>query len=356
LKKLLASGSSAAAKLEAEIARLACERYEGFLAGITRYCNSPVKRTLKTPPAIWQDGSTRLLDFGKKGEVVLVIPSLVNRYHVLDLSEDVSFVRDLAARGFHPLLVDWDVPAAKEQKFTIDDYMRRLLAMLEKAVELNKGPVPVIGYCMGGMLAAALAQLAPDKIAKLMFLATPWDFHAGDKHEGKRMQDIMNHLQPMFEEWMEVPVDTLQSFFILQQPFAVIEKFRRFGEMAEDSVAARDFVILEDWVNDGVPLSKPVGHVCLNGWYVQNITYRGKWEVMGVCVNPANLPQPSLHVIPARDRIVPPESAAALARLMPRAKTLKPAFGHVSMMSHAEAKERLWPKLFDWLASTPPPK
>ncbi|MBI3420144.1 MAG: alpha/beta fold hydrolase [Proteobacteria bacterium] len=350
MKKLLDADSRAAEKLKETAEKLATEKYQSFLAGVDRYRHSTFRRALEPPPVLWREGTTRLLDFGGKGETVLVIPSLINRYHVLDLDKAQSFARALKARGFRPLVLDWNTPGKKERGFMLDQYIKRAGKALDLAHKENKGPVAMIGYCMGGLLAAALAQLSPGKTKSLMFLATPWDFHA-DGLAKERMEQVLAQLGPSLEKWNEMPADVLQAFFILLQPFAVIEKFCRFAALDKKSPTARSFVILEDWVNDGVPLAKKVAQECLQGWYVENSPALGQWKVMGECIRPAKLDIPSLHVIPNRDKIVPPASAQALAKSMKDAKILNPVFGHVSMVAHEAAKDRLWPQLFDWLAS-----
>src|SRR3546814_12309737 len=79
----------------------------------------------------------------------------------------------------------------------------------------------------------------------------------------------------------------------------------------------------EDWVNDGVPLAAPVARECLAGWYGRNGPARGAWHVAGRPVDPAEWRRPFLAVVPARDRIVPPPSAAALAASVPGAEDRK---------------------------------
>src|SRR6185503_16584131 len=98
------------------------------------------------------------------------------------------------------------------------------------------------------------------------------------------------------------------------------------------SQRARDFVALEDWLNDGVPLAGPVAAECLEGWYGENRPGRGAWTLDGVRVDPAALAVPALAVIPEQDRIVPPASATALSRALPRVDTLTPSLGHIGMM------------------------
>jgi polyhydroxyalkanoate synthase len=218
-------------------------------------------------------------------------------------------------------------------------------------VQEQGGPVHVIGYCMGGLFATALAQLQKTNVRSLMFLATPWDFHAGPEHRAARIHKIVETLTPFLDEWGEMPVDVLQCFFISLQPFFLLEKFQRAAAMEGGSKKWENFVLVEDWVNDGVPLVRRVARECLALWYVENAPAEGIWTVLNQKIDPAKIDRPSLHVIPQHDKIVPPESAKALSDKMRGATCIEPAFGHVSMMGNPDAPQKLWPQLFDWLAN-----
>ncbi|MCZ6838844.1 MAG: hypothetical protein O7G13_06185, partial [Alphaproteobacteria bacterium] len=69
-------------------------RLHGLAAGIKAYRRHPYQRKLPTPPVLWRDGTTRLLDFRPDGgQPVLFVPSLVNRAYILDLSAEHSLLR-----------------------------------------------------------------------------------------------------------------------------------------------------------------------------------------------------------------------------------------------------------------------
>lgn len=345
---------AADAKLEAALLRQCNQTYSAFLSGIERYRAADAVRTLQDPPVIWQQGTTRLLDFGSEegGQPVLVIPSLINRFHVLDIDETRSYVRAMARAGFHPYLIDWNVPGEEETRFQMDDYFRfRLMPILHFLHETTGKPLHINGYCMGGLLAAALTQLLPEHVGKLLFLATPWDFHADDPTLALRVQAGMPGLTQILDQFGHLPVDALQAFFIGMQPFLIHDKFVKYAKLDENSAEANDFVLVEDWVNDGVPLARHVAEACMQGWYVENQPAKRQWKILGEMVNPAELTHASLHVIPQRDKIVPPESAIALARAMKGAEVIQPAYGHISMLVGRTAQNALWPRLFDWLAS-----
>ena len=117
--------------------------------------------------------------------------------------------------------------------------------------------------------------------------------------------------------WGALPVDVLQTLFASLDPFGIAEKFRGFGRLDQATPAARRFVALEDWLNDGVPLPAPVARQCLAGWYGRNEPGRLAWRIAGQVVDPADWAGPAFLGIPERDRIVPPASARAVARSVP---------------------------------------
>jgi len=339
-----------AAALETAIARRSAE----FLGAVTAYRRHPYRRALNDPPVLWRDGGSRLLDFGLAGAAarpLLLVPSLVNRGYILDLAEDRSFARWIAARGFRPLLLDWGDPGEAEAGFTLTDYVAgRLEAALDAILAEGGGPPLLLGYCMGGLLALALAQRRQESLSGLALLATPWDFHAVPGQAALGRAAALTWA-PVLELLGVLPVDAVQALFALLDPLTAVRKFRRFATLDPESAAARDFVALEDWLNDGVALAAPVARECLGGWYARNDTLQGRWRVAGRAVEPARLDLPTVCVVPTADRIVPPASALALAAAIPGAAVQRPAFGHIGMMASSRAETRVWPPLADWLAA-----
>lgn len=336
-------------------------RHTRFLDGIEKYRTHGYSRRLKTPPTLWEAGDTRLLDYGatsregQSGRPLLVVPSLVNRSHIMDLTENHSFLRFLAGRGFRPLLVDWGTPAPTALDRSLDDYIAGdLNAALDIAMETAGGePVPVIGYCMGGTLAVALSILRPDKVAALVLLAAPWDFHVDTVGDTVGPPPALAAARPVLESLIDtmgyLPVDALQAMFMSIDPLQGWTKFQAFADVPVESPAAETFVALEDWLNDGVPLAGDVARTCLFGWYGANDPARGNWVVAGEAIDPDQIKCPALGVLPAQDRIVPPASARALVDAIPGAKSLSPNAGHIGMMMGGKARKELWAPLSAWL-------
>ena len=145
------------------------------------------------------------------------------------------------------------------------------------------------------------------------------------------------------------PLSVIQFLFLMLDPFLAERKFVRFAALDPKGPAARGFVALEDWINDGVPLAHNVAVECLQSWYGDNAPARGSWEIAGQPVRAEDLAAPTLVVLPRRDRIVPPRSAAPLATAIPQAEVLRPALGHIGMMASAKAPATVWRPITDWL-------
>ena len=283
------------------------------------------------------------------------IPSLINRGYVLDLMSDNSLLRWLSAQGIAPYLLEWGRPDSIERGFNLDDYVGgRLRRALHAVVEHAGQPVALTGYCMGGLLAMALAQLCPAEVTGLALLATPWDFAEGAPAALVKARRPL--LETLIARHGELPVDMLQAMFMALDPLMAVRKFTRFARLDPTGSAAELFVALEDWLNDGVPLAGPAALDCLVGWYCENRTMGGLWRVNGTVVDPAALTCPVLAFLPQHDRLVPPASAAPLPGLITKAVALRPPLGHIGMIVGGDAPKLVWKPLAGWLKESQEPR
>ncbi|MFO1189800.1 MAG: alpha/beta fold hydrolase [Alphaproteobacteria bacterium] len=353
-----ASLAAAAAKIRPDdLAKaLAAEignRVTAFQAGVGAYRDHPYRRTLDDPPVIWRAGTTRLLDYGMKGACgapVFVVPSLVNRPWILDLSKDCSLLRNLAGRGLRPYLIDWDAPGKAERGYSLSDYVtKRLEPAFDAATKAAGGPVFIAGYCMGGLLALALALRRQSAARGLALLATPWDFHVDSPWPQPAIQPVLAGLAGLAAALGELPVDLLQLGFFAIDPLLAARKFSAFADRVERGAETEHYVAVEDWANDGVPLAAIVAQECLLGWYGANDPPAGRWKIGGVPVRPSEFVRPTLAILPRRDRLVPYASALALAQAIPSAVRLEPDLGHIGMVAGGRAPVQVWGPLADWL-------
>jgi len=346
-------------RFEAALHREIGRRLHRLADGVLAYREHPGHRTLEDPPVVWSEGSVRLLDYGtthraaraRGARAVLVVPSLINRWEVLDLTTEKSLLRAMATAGLRPYLVDWGTPGEEERRFDLAAYLARLERATTFVARRARRAPAVMGYCMGGTLAVALTARQPRKVAALALLAAPWDFGA-DRSGHAFLLSTGPLLARVADQLGELPVDILQTLFWSLDPWLAVKKFGRFLGMDQASDNARDFVLLEDWLNGGPPLAGPVARECLIGWYGDNLPGRGQWMVGGKRIVPSRITKPALVMIPSGDRIVPPLSAAALAdpkRGLKNATRVDLPLGHIGMVVSGRARELCWTPLIGWL-------
>jgi len=118
-------------------------------------------------------------------EVPLVIfPPWINRFYILDLSPEKSFIRWAVEQGLTVFVVSWKSADAGMKDLVWDDYIRAQIDAIDQVRDrLSVASVHTIGYCVAGTtLAATLAVLArrgeADKVKSATFFTAQVDFEA----------------------------------------------------------------------------------------------------------------------------------------------------------------------------------
>jgi polyhydroxyalkanoate synthase len=114
---------------------------------------------------------------------LLLIPAWINKYYVLDMREENSFVKWLVDQGHTVFMISWVNPSEAHRDKRFEDYMSEGVLEALAAVEKQTGAkqTSLIGYCLGGtLLACTLAYLHAKKqekrVASATYLTTMIDF------------------------------------------------------------------------------------------------------------------------------------------------------------------------------------
>ena len=118
---------------------------------------------------------------------LLIVPPWINKFYILDLNPEKSFIRYCVAQGLTVFVISWVNPDERHKNMGFEEYMRLGLFAALDAVALATGEpdVSAIGYCVGGTLLATalayMAELKDTRIANATFFAAQVDFvEAGD--------------------------------------------------------------------------------------------------------------------------------------------------------------------------------
>ena len=315
------------------------------MEGLRKFQAAKRERPMRALPVRRRRGRVTLRDAGGEGRPVLFIPSLINPPSILDLSRDRSLIRWMRGRGFHPWMIDWGTPGAKDRDIDVAGHVERFLLPL---IGTFPQPPVLVGYCLGGTLAMAAA--ARSKVAGLAAIDAPWHFSGYGKEARAAMAAQWAAIKPTSELLGMVPMEALQAGFWRLDPARTIAKYAGFADLDPRSEAARRFIRLEDWANRGAPLPHAFGLDLFEHLIAQDRPGQGQWRVAGDIVTPSQCDAPSVEFVATADRIVP---AATAIRLSDQRSG---GTGHVGMVIGGRAKEQLWQPLADWISALPAPK
>lgn len=273
------------------------------------------------------------------GAAVVLIPSLVNSHHILDLTEKTSLARYLAAQGHDPWLVDWGYPVAEDRELDIAGHIEHRLLPLVRSIDR---PLILVGYCLGGTMTIAAAQIA--KPRAVATIAAPWHFDRYPPEDIDRISGLWRDAKPLCERLGFVPMEVLQSGFWALDPTRTVRKYAAFADLEDGSEGQRAFLAVEDWANDGAPLTFAAAEDLFERLYAANMTGAGQWRVGGQAIDPAKLECPNFSILSATDKIVPAASSPGLTQ------SFESSLGHVGMIVSAKAPKQIWTRLSQWLS------
>lgn len=285
-------------------------------------------------------------DTGGKGlPRIIFVPSPINAPNVLDMDGDCSLMAWLSGHGLASALVDWGAIGPEHRHETVDSYaLARLLPLLRQM----DGPVHLVGYCLGGLIAMATACHIP--VQSLTLIATPWHFSGYAVDRRAELGRMWESHKPSCAQMGMVPMEVMQHGFWTLSPEKLIEKYLGFGQIEPDSPKARRFVAVEDWANGGEPLPYALGEQLFEQFYQADITGTGRWHVGGKQVCTANVQGPAMEFASASDAIVPLSCSPDI----PGRRVLES--GHVGMMVGSSAPRTLWPMLKQWILANDAPR
>jgi polyhydroxyalkanoate synthase subunit PhaC len=320
------------------------QRRAAALTGLKAFQEMPRENPREPKPARFREGRARVRDHGGKGPPLIVVPSLINPPHILDLTPDTSLMAWLAAQGFHAHLLDWGSPGPDAREVDLTAHVEDILIPL--IAQFDTPPV-LVGYCLGGTL--ALAAACATRVAGLALIAAPWHF-AGFAGARDDIASLWSSAKPSADAMGLVPMEVLQSGFWRLDPGRTVRKYESFATMDRDSAAGRLFVAMEDWANAGAPLPYATGVELFERFVTEDTPGRGEWIVAGKAVSPSALSCPAIEFVSRHDRIVP----AATAANLPNRHDL--GAGHVGMIVGSGARAQLWEPLAHWLSTLPNPR
>ena len=296
------------------------------LAGLRAYENAGRRERSELRPQFVRVDGACLRDYGGAGPVAVLVPSLINPPRILDLDAEVSLADAISRMGRRVLLLDWGNAKDRMQRDVTGHIEHLLLPLLRSIGE----PAALIGYCLGGTMAIAAANLVDCE--RVATLAAPWSFGRYPDQSRSSLQDMWRHSEAASRELGALPMEVLQASFWSLDPERTVRKFAEFGRLDPSSAQAERFVQIEEWANEGEALPYPAAEELIEGLFDRDLAGSGSWVIGGKALTD-RLSIPLLHLTAELDRIAPASTA-------PRGgETIGIKAGHVGMIVGSARKQ-----------------
>ena len=242
---------------------------------------------------------------------LLICPPWINKFYILDLNPEKSFIRWAVDQGHTVFVISWVNPDERHGTMSWEDYIRDGLEFGLDAIEEATGEkaVNAIGYCVGGtLLAAALALLAKrgdDRIQSATFFTTQVDFvHAGDLKVFVDEEQISALERSMSEKGYLEGTRMATAFNMLRSsdliwPYVVNNYMRGKEPMPFD---------LLYWNSDSTRMAAANHSYYLRNCYLENNLSSGKMVLDGERVSLGDVTVPVYNLATREDHIAPARS------------------------------------------------
>ena len=250
---------------------------------------------------------------------LLIIPPWINKYYILDLRENNSFIKWAVDQGHTVFVISWVNPDASYANTKFEDYLRLgPLASLD-AIEKATGEkhVNAVGYCLGGtLLACTLAHTAAhndDRIASATFFASMLDFSEPGEIGVFIDEDSIESLEARMQERGYLAGNEMAQAFNMLRANDLIWSFVVNNYLLGKEPIPFDLLY---WNSDSTRMPASMHGFYLRKMYLENrLIERGGIVVAGVRLDLSKIETPSYFLSTIEDHISPWKSTYAGTRL-----------------------------------------
>jgi polyhydroxyalkanoate synthase len=277
-----------------------------------------------TPGAVvYQNCVAQLIQYQPRTTLVharplLIVPPFINKYYILDLQPENSFVRFALDQGFQVFMVSWRNAGEELRRATWDDYADQgVLRPLASAVDITGArQAHVLGFCVGGTLLASTLAVSPQpaSVASLTLLATMLDFTDVGDIGVYLDESFVRRCESDFAEGGLMPGRNLANAFASLRANELVWSFVINNYLKGRTPRAFDLLY---WNGDSANIPGPLYAWYLRNMYLENnLRTPGAVTVLGRPVDLSRIRTPTYLLATREDHIVPWTSAFAGTRLL----------------------------------------
>jgi polyhydroxyalkanoate synthase len=263
---------------------------------------------------VYQNALMQLIQYTPTTERVLkrpllIVPPWINKFYILDLTPEKSFVRWAVSQGHTVFVISWVNPDASLADKSFEDYLiegpLRALDAIEQAT--GERQVNALGYCIGGTLLAttlaAMAARGDERIASATYLTTLVDF-ADCGELGVFIDDEqLQMLEARMAETGILPGSDMSTTFNMLRANDLIWSFVINNYLLGKEPFPFDLLF---WNADTTAMPRAMHSYYLRNMYQQNrLVVPGALTMAGVPIDLDKITLPSFILATKEDHIAP---------------------------------------------------
>ena len=265
---------------------------------------------------IYRNDIIELIQYAPTTETVLkrpllIVPPWINKFYILDLNAEKSFIRWCVAQGLTVFCISWVNPDQRHALKDFESYMREGIFAALEAVEQATGEkqVSAIGYCVGGtLLGVTLAYMAATqdkRIASATFFTTQVDFtHAGELSVFVDEEQIRTVEEQMAERGY-LDGARMAGAFNMLRPNDLIWSYAVNNYLKGKAPTAFDLLY---WNSDSTRMPAANHSFYLRNCYLDNKLSKGEMRVGGKLLDLKKVKIPIYNLATREDHIAPAKS------------------------------------------------
>ncbi len=276
---------------------------------------------------------------------LLIVPPCINKYYILDLQPEDSFVRWAVAQGHTVFMISWRNIPPEQGRLTWDDYLEHgVLTALAQAKAIGAtATVNALGFCVGGtLLASALAVLAArhdHSVESATFLTTMLDFADPGEIGVYVSREYLQAREPMLLAGERVHGGELAGAFASLRANDLVWNYVVKNYLKGETPPAFDLL---HWNGDSANLPGPMYVYYLRNLYLDNkLIVPGALTMQGERIDLGRITMPAYVYVSRDDHIVPWRSGYRTTALLGGEPTfVLGASGHIAGVINPPAKQR----------------
>jgi polyhydroxyalkanoate synthase len=327
------------------------------------------KNIAATPgQVVYENDLMQLIQYAPATEKVyktplLLIPAWINKYYILDLTAERSFVKFLTERGYTVFVISWVNPDEKLGRKRFDDYLREgPLAALDVIESITKvKQTAIVGYCLGGTLTAILLSYLraigeESRVVSATYLTTLVDFAEAGEISVFIDDTQLESLEDRMSERGYLQASEMATTFNMLRANDLIWSFMVNNYLLGKHPFPFDLLY---WNSDSTRMPATMHAFYLRNMYQQNNLIKpGGITLLDVPINLTKIKTPAYILATREDHIAPWTSAYVATQVYDGDVVFSLAdSGHVAGVVNPPAKNKYcyWesanvpPKAEDWL-------